>query len=342
MSRPVPCEIVFNPNWWFRNYGISFDESFYFDHDARIENDLRMRVALYERFGIGEPGPLRRPVIGSEYVAGGFVVPALYGCKIRFGASEAPWPVPRNLNAEETLRLEPPKWTHLWPMDMLIADMDRLEAEFGSVCGDLDLDGVLNTALQVRGQDLFLDFFDAPEAAHHLFSIITGTQIELARYLLLRTGTCGLSCNRSIRNVNSRIFLHSNCSVQMVSPKIYEEFLLPYERRLAEALAPYGIHHCGSNLQQFAPAYAKLPLTFVDVGWGSDAARCRSAFPDSFLNLRLSPVRMLRSSPVEVRDDAVRLLSAAGGNAGLCCINMDYGTPDENVRAMFDAAGAPV
>ena len=40
MARPIPAEVIFNPHWWYRNYGISFDESFYFDRALRIQNDL--------------------------------------------------------------------------------------------------------------------------------------------------------------------------------------------------------------------------------------------------------------------------------------------------------------
>ena len=172
----IPCEVILNPNWWFRNYGISFDKGFYLDTDTRIRNDVEMRRALSERFGLGEPDPRPRPLIGSEHVAGGFVVPALFGCEIRFACGEAPWPVPRGLTAGEVLRLRAPEWRSLWPMSRLIPQMDTLEREFGYVCGDFDLDGVLNTALQIRGQDLYLDFFDAPEAARHLFSMIPGAQ----------------------------------------------------------------------------------------------------------------------------------------------------------------------
>jgi hypothetical protein len=334
----VPAEFVFTPNWWFRNYGVAFAEPFYFDREARLRHDVTMRRALYERFGLGEPDPRPRPIVGSEHVAGGFVVPAVLGCEIRFCDFDAPQPVARNLPAAEVRNLAVPDWRSLWPMREWIADMDALEREYGSVCGDFDLDGVLNTALQIRGQDLYLDLFDDPETAHHLFGVITELQIELARYVRSRTGTCGLSCNRSIANVDRRIFLHSNCSVQMVKPAAYEEFLLPCELRLAEALAPYGIHHCGNNLQRFARAYAKAAPVFVDVGWGSDVRECRRDLPGAFLNLRLSPVSLLRQSAAEVRRDAERLLEEAGGNAGLCCINMDYGTPDENVRAILEVS----
>lgn len=343
MARPIPVEVIFNPNWWYRNYGIAFDESFYFDRALRIQNDLTMRRALYERFRLGEPNPGPRPIVGSEHVAGGFVMPALFGCKIQFAPNAAPTPVPRDLGAEEAMAITAPDFATSWPMNQLIADLDTLQREFNCVCGDFDLDGILNTALQIRGQQFFMDFYQAPELAHHLLSLVTEAQIAVGTYMRGRTGTLSLSTNRSTVNVDPSIFLHSNCSVQMVSPRIYEEFLFPYEKRLAEKLAPYGIHHCGDNLQLYAPCYGRLPVVFFDVGWGSDVARCRKELPTAFLNLRLNPVRMLQCTTAEIRRDAEQLLAAAGDtrNVGLCCINMDYGTPDENVRAMLEVAAAP-
>jgi hypothetical protein len=51
-------------------------------------------------------------------------------------------------------------------------------------------------------------------------------------------------------------------------------------------------------------------------------------------------MRMLEKSAAEVREDARSLLRAIDGTAdiGLCCINMDYGTPDENIRAGLEVA----
>jgi hypothetical protein len=301
-----------------------------------------MRQVMHERFGLGEANAQPRPVVGSEYVAGGFVIPALLGCLVIFQPDAAPSVVPRNLGAEEVLALKAPDPATTWPMDRLIADMDALEGEFGWVCGDFDLDGVLNTALHLRGQELFTDFYEFPQLAHHLLSLVTQLQIAVARCVRARTGTCTVSTNRSILNVDPSTFLHSNCSVQMVSPRVYDEFLFPYEKILAEELAPYGIHHCGNNAHLYAGSYGRLPVVFVDVGWGSDVARCRKELPSAFLNLRLNPVRMLQCDAEEIRRDTEELLVAEGTrhNVGLCCINMDYGTPDENVRAMFEVAWA--
>lgn len=57
-----------------------------------------------------------------------------------------------------------------------------------------------------------------------------------------------------------------------------------------------------------------------------------------FFNLRLSPVRMLQCMPQEIAEDTEKSLLSAGplAQAGVCCINMDDGTPDDNIRAMFE------
>jgi hypothetical protein len=146
--------------------------------------------------------------------------------------------------------------------------------------------------------------------------------------------------NRSLLSVNPAIHLTSNCSVSMISPRLYESCVLPHEIRMAKLLAPYGIHHCGSNLQKYADAYNRMDLKFLDVGFGSAVEACSRLFPAAFLNLRMSPVRMLQGSDDQVYGDVRQALVACGRseNVGVCCINMDGGTADANVRAMFQAA----
>lgn len=338
--NPIPVEVIFNPNWWFRNYGISFDRSFYLDKHTRIDNDVKMRRALYERFGLGEPDPAPRPIIGSQQVAGGFVVPALLGVEIRFADNQAPWPVARDLSREEVLALRVPALESTWPMSQLMTGMDALEKEFGHVLGDFNTDGVLNTALQLRGRQFFLDLIEDRELTQHLLTVVAETQALVAEYVRARTGTASVAVNRSILNVDQRIYLHGNCAVQMISPALYRKTLLAHDCHLAGRLRPYGIHHCGGNLHLFAKAYAETGAVFYDVGWGSDVAGCSAALPEAFLNLRLSPVRMLQSTAGQIRKDTEQLLASAARKqrVGICCINMDYGTPDQNVLAMIDAA----
>jgi uroporphyrinogen-III decarboxylase len=337
----IPIELVFNPNWWYQTAGISFDKPFYFDPETRIRNDVIMRRILYERFGavgIGEADPQPRPVIGSQHVAGGFVIPALLGAEIRFRKDAAPQPLPVNMDVGQIETLEKPDFHATWPMNVFIQQMDELEEAWGYVVGDMNTDGLLNAAYHFYGQELFIDFYEAPERVEHFLALIGELIVDVAGYMRQRTGACSISVNRMVERVDPQLFFHANCSVQMISPKNYRDIQLPVEKRMAERIQPYGIHHCGDNLHKIAPVYAELSPAMVDVGWGSDVAKVREALPDAFLNLRLNPVRMLQEGPQAIASDTEALLKAAGSfeNVGVCCINMDYGTPDDNIFAMFE------
>jgi hypothetical protein len=337
----LPLELVFNPRWWYETSGIKFDASFYFDLDKRIYNDVTMRRVLHERFGsigLGEPYPQPRPLIGSQHVAGGFVIPALLGAKILFVPDAAPQPVPVQMNPAQIDLFEKPDFSQHWPMKQLMADMDILQKRYGFVLGDLNTDGLLNAAYHMYGPDLFIDFYAAPRRVRRLLDLIGELIMDVALYVRSRTGSCSISVNRMVERVDPAMFLHANCSVQMISSQSYRELQLAIEKRMAARIQPYGIHHCGDNLHKLAGAYAELSPAFVDVGWGSDAALCRRKLPEAFLNLRLSPVRMLHCTPAEIKTDVERLLLDVRRleNVGVCCINMDYGTPDENIFAMFE------
>jgi hypothetical protein len=337
----LPVELVFNPHWWHQAAGIPFDQSFYFDAETRIKNDVTMRRVLHDRYGdlgLGEPDPRPRPIIGSLHVAGGFVIPALLGAEIIFAPHEAPWPKPLDLSVDRIEALEKPDFRETWPMSQLTADMDALEDEYGYLVGDLNTDGVLNAAYHLYGQQLFLDFYQAPLRVRRLFDIIGELIVDVALYVRQRADSCSISVNRMVAHVDPSLFLHANCSVQMISPESYRQLHLPVEQRMAERIQPFGVHHCGDNMHRIAPAYAELPATFFGIGWGSDVPLCRKALPNAFFNLRLSPVRMLECPPEEIAEDTEQLLLAAGPleQAGVCCINMDHGTPDDNIFAMFE------
>jgi hypothetical protein len=342
-QKVLPVDVVFHPDWWHTHYELGFREPFHFDPQVRVESERLMRQALYDRFGdlgLGEADAQPRPVVGPVHLAIGFVVQAMLGCQVRFSANAAPWVLCAELSDEQVWALEVPD-LDTSPMGETMALMDALEAEFGYLEGDIPWDGVQNVALDLRGQQLFLDYYDNPKLAHHLFDVIARTIYLVADYVRSRTGTSSVSLNRIVASIDPRLNLHCNCSVQMISKSTYEEFLLPYECWLAERLQPYGIHHCGDNLENVVEAYARVPgLAHVDVGWGSDVAAARSALPEAFLSLRLNPARLRVQTQDQVRADVERLLEQAGplDSVALCCVAMDAATPDENVRTIFEVA----
>lgn len=338
----LPMDVVFHPNWWHKNYGVHFTKDFFQEPHTRVEAERRMRHLLYERFGdigMGEKEAVPRPVVGPVHNGLGYVIPALLGCEVQFFPDSSPQVVAANLTDEEILALEVPDISKTSPMLEIIEMMDVLEQAFGYLEGDFCCEGIQNVALYVRGNQLLADYYNHPSIAHRVLEVVARTILEVAKYLRSRTGTSSIACNRTLSLLAPAVHMTANCSVTMIANKTYEEFILPYDNLLADELQPYGIHYCGTDMERLSEGFSKVRgVEFFDIGWGSNVAMCRAAFPDAWFNLRLSPVKLLTCSADEVRSDLETLLRLGGplDRASVCCINMDYGTPDENVRAIYE------
>ncbi|MEW6231888.1 MAG: uroporphyrinogen decarboxylase family protein [Chloroflexota bacterium] len=338
----LPVEIVFHPSWWNRHYGLTFDEAFFFDPTKRVESERLMRAALYQRFGdlgLGEANAIPRPVIGPVHLAAGFLPSAVLGCQIRYFEDASPEVIPADLSDEQVAALDVPDLGTNPAFGKLIALMDGLQAQYGTLEGDVNWEGVQNVALNLRGAQLFVDYYENPALARRLLDVVARTLTAIAAYVRCRTGSNSMAVNRIVGAVDPHISLHSNCTVAMISARTYRQYLLNYDRQMAKELWPYGIHHCGADMHKVCHEYAMVDgAEFFDVGWGSDVATCRAALPNAIFSLRLSPVRVATLTPTEVMADVENLLRTAGPleRAALCCINMDETTPDANVRAIFE------
>ena len=344
MTQPyLPVDVVFHPHWWNKHYDLTFEWDFYYNPARRVQQEQQMRRLLYERFGdlgLGQKDAPRRPIIGPVLMGSGYIVQEILGCQISYQADGNPWVLPRNLSEAEVWNLKAPQdIENTPPMKTLLSLMDALETEFGYLQGDVPLHSVVNVALDLRGQDYFIDLIENPPLVEHLHQVIARTIYKVGRRVKARTGNVSISINRSIASFDPGIFTIPNCSLQMISPQMYQALLFEYDVWLGRQLPPLGFHHCGDNAHRFAPLYARAGAVYLDVGWGSDIAACRAALPQAWLSLRLSPVRLLTATPNEAAADVELLLQAHGktwDNVAVCCINMDYGTPDEAIRAMFN------
>ena len=102
---------------------------------------------------------------------------------------------------------------------------------------------------------------------------------------------------------------------------------------------PFGIHYCGADPHRYANVFAKLPhLDFLDVGWGGNVAELRKFLPDTFLNIRLSPVEIIEQSADEIHSVITRLVSESANPylTGICCINMDDAVTDDKIDVIFE------
>jgi len=342
-ARPetmLPVEIVFHPSWWHAHAGIAFDEDFFYHPARRVESERRMEAVLFERFGrwgLGADRDRDLPLVGAVHNASGFLVSEMLGCEVHYRPDAAPDVVPAG---RPSLAIDPEAPFRSPAFCRFERLRDALKARHGRVLGDVNWGGVLNVALDLRGQDLLLDLRDDPGKARSQLSALAGVLERFAAGVQAETGTSSVSVNRTVRHLRGPVFLHSECSHTMISVEDYERLLMPIDAAWSLRHRPFGIHHCGRDPHRFAASYAKLPcLDFLDVGWGGDVAVLRRHLPETFLNIRIDPAGLARHSPDQVRATVERLVLQSGDpwRTGVCCINMDASVPDDRIAALFEA-----
>jgi hypothetical protein len=336
----LPVDIVLAPAWWHRHGGITFDRDFYFHPLRRVEAERQMERVLYEkwgRYGLGDQRDQDRPELGAVHLAAGYLLQEMLGCQVSYPEDAPPQVIPAEYQAL-TVNQEGALASAAWRD--LLALMDQLKARCGRVVGDVNWSGVLNLALDLRGQRLFMDRHDQPVALLGFYHDLAAVIERFVMAIQGETGSSSISVNRTVRHIQQPVFLHSECSHTMISVADYRSSLMAIDAAWSQRHRPFGIHYCGQDPHRFAEAYADLPhLDFLDVGWGGDVALLRQHLPTTFLNLRLSPVELIEASEDEIASTIRRLVQASGNPwlTGVCCINMDDRVGDSKIDAIYRA-----
>jgi hypothetical protein len=339
-KKYLPVDIVLAPEWWNKNEKITFDKDFFFHPARRVEEEQRMEKVLYERwgrFGLGQHKDEKRPEIGAVHLAAGFLLSEMLGCEVDYKEAHPPQVIALN---QEDLSLNQEEVFKSVPFKKLMSLWEELKKKHGYLTGDINWGGVLNLAMDLRGEHILMDMMMTPEDAKLFFHKVAGVIETFTSAIQKETGTTSISVNRGVRHFKQPVFLHSECSHTMISSEDYENYLLPFDIRWSKK-RPFGVHYCGPDPHRMAESFAKIPnLDFLDLGWGGDVKLLRKHLPDTFFNIRLSPVEIVRQTPDELRETIIQLVTDSGNPllTGICCINMDDTVSDDRIDTIFKTA----
>jgi hypothetical protein len=334
----LPVDIVLAPEWWYTNEKITFDRDFFYHPLKRVEAEQRMEKVLYERwgkFGLGQDKDKARPELGAVHLAAGFLLSEMLGCQVKYSENHPPQVLPahqelRNIAVDEAF--------HTRAFQLVTELAGSLREKYGYLTGDINWGGILNIAMDLRGENIFLDMMMTPGEINDYFTGIAGIIEKFTSFIQGETGTTSISVNRGVRHIQKPVLLHSECSHTMISEEDYENFLLPFDQKWSKN-RPFGIHYCGSDPHRMAAAFAKIPhLDYLDLGWGGDVKVLREHLPDTFFNIRLSPVEIALQSHDEIRETIIRLVHDSGSLflTGVCCINMDDSVTYDRITTIFE------
>ena len=316
-------EYGFTPRWYHQRLGIDFSERWHLDPLYRHESLLRMRVELDRAFpgmmtGSG-PVPL---TAGLDGVHGALLMAMVFGVTPEYYPDN--WPAARHeyLTPEVIVKLEPPDLMNTPVFVQLFEQMDVIEHSFGRIEGYLNWQGVLNTAYRLRGPEILADMLLYPEMARHLFQVIAETMIAGMRLVYKRQEGTGVV----VRHATV-----SNCLVNMVSPELYREQLLPWDQHIAAAFPAFGIHNCAWNVDPYIEDYAAVrSLGYIDMGIMSDLARAKQLCPDARRAVMYTPTDLANKSHEELRAD-IRRIARELAPCDIVMADIDAEVPDSRV-----------
>jgi len=323
-------EIGFTPAWYRQHLDINFGERYHTDPAYRCDCVVKMRAELKRRFPGTRIGGIDRPDAPLDLLTGTYgacMVAAIYGVPIVYAENNWPNCAHAYLTDQQLARLEPPDLDRNPHFAQLMEQVGWIAAHEGRVEGFVNWQGVLNNAQRLRGEQLLMDVLEAPGKARHLFACVCETMIQSIRRLHERQRASG---------VNVRFVTASNCLVNLVSPKVYRDLLLPLDQKLAAVYGSIGIHNCAWNATPYLEAYTEVPgVGYIDMGIKSDLARAKALFPTARRAVMYTPMDAVNKSLSEIEADFERM-AREYAPCDVVIADLDAGTPDARVVELVE------
>ena len=316
-------EIGFTPKWFRTALGIDFGRKWHTDPIYRRQSRIEMYQELNKRFPgtpVGRMDETTIDILTGTY--GCSAIAAIYGIPFRYDKEQWPNSEHQYLSDDELENLIPPNLDQNAFFLSFMEQVNWIGEHEGKIAGFMNWQGVLNNAQRLRGQDIFMDMYLAPERTKHLLDCVCTTMIEAAKRLQLE---------QKRYDDTLSFFTVSNCLVNMVDPELYEEFLLPFDQKIATSFDVIGIHNCAWNANPYLDHYAKISgVAYLDMGIDSNLEKTRTLFPKTRRAIVYTAMDVANKSHDEFRSNFEQIAQ----NYGPCDIvapDIESGTPDSKV-----------
>ena len=315
-------EFGFTPKWFYENFGITFGRDWHTNPRIRRESILKMRQELQRRFPGTNIGHPHLPVDMLTGTFGACTIGAIYGLPILY--SKDGWPICAQdyLSDDQAASLTPPDLNSNRFFQDLLNQMTEIENLEGRIEGFINWQGVLNNAHRLRGEALFYDLMDEPDRARRVFECVAQTMIQAITTVYERQRQSA---------VERKFVTVSNCLVNMVSPRQYQQFLLPWDIAIAQKFACIGIHNCAWTADPYLDLYAQVPqVAYIDMGIQSDLPKAKMLFPTARRAIMYTPMDLSHKSLAQIKADLEKIATEYGP-CDIVAADIEAGTPDAKI-----------
>jgi hypothetical protein len=294
--------------------------------------DLAATVAAHDRFpGLFEEATGYRPPTSHPTPVTAYEGVAALGGTLAFPRDHQPQVV--NLGhvlarPEDVDRLGIPVFGGTPRYRKLLAWHAELKRRFPDTASNLSAgqEGPVTTAVLLRGEQFFLDCVDDPPRAHRLLEVVTGMFVDWTR------------AARAVDGVETDTVLIADDHAGLLGPDLWPAFVLPYYRRITDALGPRCWMHTELVRRTHLPLFRDMDLVAINYSEDQylaprDTLEVLPGVPCGWHILTVA--EMQQGTPEGIRRRYAEL--AAMGFPEIRC-EMTVDTPAANVRAFLAAA----
>ena len=320
----------FLPGWWNRNFGVKFGDSYYMDPEYRMKQSAEVKKLYAQNYGsllVNEPDTREVPV---KLDFGNATTGMYVGCEYEFPDDDAA----RNKHLEpeklDSIKL-PEKIDEVFPYKEIVSQTNYMNQKYNqNEMPSILPRGILNEAFLIEGDKILSDMYENPEEARRILDFSYDLLEKTVEY------NAGIGYRGLVRVLN--------CMVELVSPDMYEEWLLPYDQKIFALSVKhgmtFGIHHCGHFIGKLIDQYRKIPkFAYLQIGFDSDLEKTIRMFPEAELFYIFDPVYCMNESKSNIAKKAENILCQAKDSAKDISVGVgaiDYGVPLENLQVIFD------
>lgn len=295
--------------------GVSY-KTFVTDYKVLCEAMLR----CHEDFKLDVLSAISDPVREAE----------AFGAKVIFPENSVPYvrePLIKDICNISFLKIsEPSKCNRMNDRLMAIYHMAQKAKKECAVQGWIE--GGFAEACDIRGiNNIMTDIIDEPNAVEELLGICTEQAIKFA--------IAQIEAGADIIGVG-------DAAASLIGPVMYEQFALPYEKKIIDAIHNAGakakIHICG-NINSILELVATTNADIVDCDWMVDFKKASDVFSSKISPCgNFDPVSILLSGSVkDVKAAVEKCLSETGGNSIIAAgCEVPRETPFNNLLEIFN------
>lgn len=214
------------------------------------------------------------------------------------------------------------------------SDLRFLGRPLAPIASGVGTNGFFSLALDIRAEEIMADMYDDPAFARRFLLKVASWCNELSRAWRRLAG----------EGDTPGPFTLFDHGVDMLSPRLYEEFIVPVIREMNRRNGtglPTTLHHCGRGAHLFPVMQKHFPLKSIDALTSplNDVAKVRRDLGEDVWIMALISDPLVHSGPAaDIRDAVKELMKAKGkGRFAMQVGDMLPGTPVEHRIALYEA-----